>query len=240
MVFAAGLGTRLRPYTNDRPKALVELKGKPLLEIVLLRLKFFGVTEVVVNVHHYADMVIDFIRKNNDFGLTIHISDERKELLDTGGGLKKAQRHLSDAPFIVHNVDILSQLDLHTIYAEHLTHKGLSTLAVSDRETSRYLQFSEANNLVAWRNVKTGEQKISRSANNPKDWAYSGISVIDPSLFQFFPKNENVFSIIDVWLEAAKHGKVKCFPHRQANWLDVGKPESLAKAAEMWSPNSFG
>lgn len=233
MVFAAGLGTRLRPYTNDRPKALVELNGQPLLEIVLLRLKSFGVKEVVVNVHHYADMVIDFIRKNNDFGLKIIISNEREQLLDTGGAIKKAQKHLSEAPFIIHNVDIISQLDLHTLYIEHQNNGALSTLAVSKRDTSRYLQFSQKGNLVGWRNVKTGERKISQPAIEPKDWAYSGVAVIDPGLFKFLPKDKNVFSIIDVWLEAAKAGDVKNFPHLQANWLDVGKPDTLAKAEKM-------
>jgi len=233
MVFAAGLGTRLRPYTNDRPKALVELNGQSLLEIVLLRLQSFGVEEVVVNVHHYADMLIGFLADNNNFGLNIHISDERDLLLDTGGGMKKAQALLKDAPFLIHNVDIISQLDLNKLYEKHLTHKALSTLAVSQRKTSRYLQFSNEGHLVAWRNAKTGEKRISKSSNSAKDWAYSGIAVIDPKLFQFFPKEKNVFSIIDTWLEAAKTGDLYSFPHDESHWLDVGKPETLARAEVM-------
>lgn len=232
MVFAAGLGTRLRPYTNDRPKALVELNGQSLLEIVLRRLQTFGVTEVVVNVHHYADMVIGFLANNNNFGLNIHISDERELLLDTGGGMKKAQSFLKDAPFLIHNVDIISQLDLNELYAKHLTQEAFSTLAVSSRKTSRYLQFSDKGHLVAWRNAKTGEKKISKQSKIAKDWAYSGIAVIDPKLFEFFPKEKNVFSIIDVWLEAAKKGNLYHFPHDESHWLDVGKPETLALAEQ--------
>lgn len=238
MVFAAGLGTRLRPYTNDRPKALVELNGQSLLEIILLRLQSFGVTEVVVNVHHYADLVIDFLASNNNFGLNIHISDERELLLDTGGGMKKAKALLSDAPFLIHNVDIISQLDLNELYKTHLTYKNaLSTLAVSKRKTSRYLQFSDEGHLVAWRNAATGEKKISKLSQNAKDWAYSGIAVIDPTLFDFFPKEKKVFSIVETWLEAAKKGDLYNFPHDESHWLDVGKPATLAKAEVMLGQN---
>lgn len=233
MIFAAGLGTRLRPYTNDRPKALVELNGKALLEHVIIRLKSFGVQDLVVNVHHYADMVIDFIKQNDDFGIKIHISDEREELLDTGGALKKAAPLLSDAPFLIHNVDIVSQLDLAALYQQHLQTTAYSTLAVSERNTSRYLQFDNEGKLSAWRNVKTGERKECRQSNEVQDWAYSGIAVVDPSLFTFFPDEKNVFSIIDVWLEAAKVGNVENFPHPQTHWLDVGKPHTLAQAEEM-------
>ncbi|MEL6972512.1 MAG: sugar phosphate nucleotidyltransferase [Bacteroidota bacterium] len=162
MVFAAGLGTRLRPYTNDRPKALVEVQGKTLLEIVLLRLKSFGVKEVVVNVHHYADMVVRFLNEHEHFGLKIVISDERDMLLDTGGGLLKAKKYLEDAPFLIHNVDILSDFDLEELFNQHRRDPCLTTLAVRQRKTSRYLEFDRYGRLCGWINKKTGERKESR------------------------------------------------------------------------------
>ena len=232
MVFAAGLGTRLRPYTNDRPKALVEVQGKTLLEIVLRRLQSFGVEEVVVNVHHYADMVIRYLHDHDNFGLRVLISDERDLLLDTGGGLLKAKDHLDDAPFLIHNVDILSDLDLAALYHQHRCDPCLATLAVRQRKTSRYLEFDRFGRLSGWINKKTQERKVSRKSLSPTEWAYSGISVIDPTLFAYFPKDRPVFSIIDVWLEAAKHGVIRNFPHDDTSWLDVGKPEALARAIE--------
>lgn len=235
MVFAAGLGTRLRPYTNDRPKALVEVQGKTLLEIVLRRLQSFGVEEVVVNVHHFADKVIAHLQEHENIGLEIHISDERDLLLDTGGGLKKAAHLLSDAPFLIHNVDILSDLDLGQLYAAHQPGENLSTLAVRQRETSRYLEFSPKGELCGWKNKKTGERKISREEAKVMDWAYSGMAVIDPGLFAYFPKNKEVFSIIEVWLTAAKKGIIRNFPHDKTKWLDVGKPVALERAAREFN-----
>lgn len=230
MVFAAGLGTRLRPYTNDRPKALVEVQGKTLLEIVLSRLHSFGVGEVIVNVHHYADKVIAHLQRHDNFGIKVHVSDERECLLDTGGGLLHAQHLLGPEPFLIHNVDILSDIDISDLYNAHLQNPCLSTLAVRQRETSRYLQFNESGQLCAWKNKHTGERKVSRPAENLTDWAYSGVAVVDPSLFAFFPDDKKVFSIIEVWLSAAKKGAIRNFPHDDTNWLDVGKPEALAQA----------
>ncbi|MEL7248606.1 MAG: nucleotidyltransferase family protein [Bacteroidota bacterium] len=232
MVFAAGLGTRLRPYTNDRPKALVEVQGKTLLEIVLLRLKSFGVKEVVVNVHHYADMVVRFLNEHEHFGLKIVISDERDMLLDTGGGLLKAKKYLEDAPFLIHNVDILSDFDLEELFNQHRRDPCLTTLAVRQRKTSRYLEFDRYGRLCGWINKKTGERKESRKGPPESEWAYSGMSIIDPTLFAYFPTDKLVFSIIDVWLEAAKYGVIRNFPHDHSSWLDVGKPEALEKAAQ--------
>ncbi len=232
MVFAAGLGTRLRPYTNDRPKALVEVQGKTLLEIVLRRLKSFGIKEVVVNVHHYADMVEHYLFDKEYFGMRIHISDEREELLDTGGGLLKAKSLLCDAPFLIHNVDIISDLDLNEFYSHHERDPSLTTLAVRQRETSRYLEFDQHGRLSGWVNKRTGERKVSREAQEITEWAYSGMAIIDPALFAYFPSDKSVFSIIEVWLEAAKHGFIRNFPHDESSWLDVGKPEALERATK--------
>ena len=180
MVFAAGLGTRLRPYTNDRPKALVEVQGKTLLEIVLRRLQSFGVQQVVVNVHHYADQVEKHLHDNENFGLTIRISDERDLLLDTGGGLLKAKRYFMDAPFLIHNVDILSDLDLHTLYQQHLYDPCLGTRDVRQRSTSRYLEFDQKGRLSGWVNKRTDERKISRKAKTVEEWAYRGMGGSTP------------------------------------------------------------
>lgn len=234
MVFAAGLGTRLRPYTNDRPKALVELRGKTLLEIVLRRLQSFGVNEVVVNVHHFADMVEEHLQRyEKQLALTIHISDEREQLLETGGGLLKAKPWLADAPFLLHNVDIISDLDLRDIYQQHQQEQVLTTLAVRQRHTSRYLTFNDQHELCGWRNNKTGEVRSSRLTASLTSWAYSGMAVIDPGLWAYFPDEIHPFSIIDVWLAAAKDGIIKAYPHDHTSWLDVGKPHTLDQAANL-------
>lgn len=233
MVFAAGLGTRLRPYTNDRPKALVELAGQTLLAHTLTKLKKSGINEVVVNVHHFADMVIDYLKQQDYFGLTIYISDERELLLDTGGGLLKARQWLGDAPFLIHNVDIITNLNIDALLAAHMRQKPLSTLAVRQRKTSRYLQFSPDNMLAAWYHAGTGERRVSREVEVVNNWAYSGVSVISPQLFEYFPSDREVFSIIDVWLAAAQTGAVYAFPHTTDQWIDVGKPAALAHAEKL-------
>ncbi len=233
MVFAAGLGSRLRPYTNDRPKALVEVAGIPLLEIVLRRLKYFGITEVVINVHHYAEMVTAFLQEKENFGLNIHISDERGLLLETGGGLRKAAQWLAGAPFLVHNVDIMADLPLDQLLDQHQQSKAIATLAVSERTTSRYLRFSENGQLVGWRNAKTGEEKVSRSEKEARDLAFSGIYILDPRIFRFFPPGKQVFSTIEVLLEAARTETIRAYLHDTANWLDVGKPAALEVAPAL-------
>lgn len=235
MLFAAGLGTRLRPYTNDRPKAMVKINGMPLLEIVLRRLKYFGVEEVVVNVHHYAQQIIDFLALKNNFGLTIHISHEKKIVLETGGGLKKARHFFqNNEPFLVHNVDVISDLNLREIYQFHLKNDALSTLAVRERESSRKLLFSKENKqLIGWQNMRTGEQKISRKSLIYNNLAFSGIHVISPRIFNFMPKYKRKFSIIDTYLEAAKTDTILGFPHTYSHWLDVGKIPALAEAQKL-------
>lgn len=233
MIFAAGLGTRLRPYTNDKPKALVEVGGKTLLHHTLLRLQAAGATEVVVNIHHFADQVVEALQSMKGVDLQIHISDESGLLLDTGGGLLHVKHWLHDAPFLIHNVDILSHLDLAHLYQTHLDHPALATLAVRQRTTSRYLTFDTDEHLSGWVNTRTGEQRISRPTQNPTPWAYSGIAVIDPALFDFFPTDRPVFSIIDVWLDAATTGTIRPYPHDDTTWLDVGSPAALEAAQNL-------
>ncbi|MGB1243187.1 MAG: nucleotidyltransferase family protein [Chitinophagales bacterium] len=239
MIFAAGLGTRLRPLTNHKPKALVEVNGTPLLEIVIQRLKQQGFNNIVVNVHYFAKQIIRFLEAKNNFGIQISISDETDLLLETGGGLLKTRSFFEETknePFLVHNVDILSDIDLAALYQSHLQNNPLATLVVRNRKTSRYLLFDEANQMYGWKNVKTGEVRVMREISAslpPKALAFSGIHVISPTIFQYMPKEENAFSIIETYLQAAKTQKIMAYPSDNSNWLDVGKPESLAQAEEL-------
>ncbi len=234
MLFAAGLGTRLRPLTNDRPKAMVEVKGKPLLQWAVERLIAAGSKEIIVNVHHYADMIVDFIKNNNSFGVRMEISDEREQVLETGGGLKKAQWFFDDGmPFLVCNVDVLTNMDLAAFYDNHLKTSALATLAVRNRPTSRYLLFDGKNRLVGWKNIKTGEVR-SHLDTGKLDFsarAFSGIHAISPRIFDLMP-DESKFSIIDVYLKAMERETIIGYQHDGDFWLDVGRPEAVEKADE--------
>ncbi len=232
MVFAAGKGTRLHPITQSTPKALVQVGGVPLLEIALRRLKIAGVTEVVINVHHLVEQVMEYV-DTLDLGLSILISDERKKLLDTGGGLKKAAPLLKGSPFFLINADVLTNLDLGALYETHLRSPSLATLAVRNRESSRYLLFDESAQLVGWRNSKTKEERWSRKPNSPPlQLAFSGIQVIDPKLFEFFPDKE-IFSTIELFLQAAKSQPVYAYRHDADFWLDVGRVPDLERAKRL-------
>ncbi len=232
MIFAAGMGTRLQPLTRERPKALVELQGIPLLEIAIRRLKFFGIREIVINVHHFADQILTFLEDNKNFGISIVISDEREQLLNTGGGLKKAAPFLQEAPFLLLNVDVLSDLDLLALFDSHCRSGALATLAVRQRPSSRYLLFDEEMILTGWGNHKTGDIKASRPIAGSRPWSFSGIQVVDPALFQFMPP-ETVFSTIDLYLQVAQHHIIRGYPHDEGLWIDVGKTDALAPAAGM-------
>lgn len=225
MIFAAGLGTRLRPLTNNLPKALVEIKGKTLLEITINRLIENGFNEIIVNVHHHADQVISFLHEHN-FKAKIEISDEREKLLDTGGGLKKAKWFFDDQPFLLHNVDIISDLDLREFYNIHLRNHSIATLAVRNRKSSRYFLLDNDYVLCGWENIKTGEQIISRDKEHLSQLAFSGIHIIDPKLFNYFPVEEK-FSIVEVYLKTAKREKIKGYLHNYSFWQDVGKLQDL-------------
>jgi len=235
MILAAGLGTRLRPQTNNRPKALVEVAGLTLLEINLSRLRNVGAREVIVNVHHFADMVADYLKKNGNFGMRIEISREDL-LLDTGGGLKKAawffQESASDAeqPFLLHNVDVLSTIDLQRMLDFHREHEPLVTLAVQDRETSRYLLFDEQDKLCGRRAGKDGPPEMVRPAKRVRPLAFSGIHVISPKLLSMLTE-DGVFSIVDSYLRLAAHGEqIISFRADEYYWRDLGKPENLRQA----------
>lgn len=237
MVLAAGLGTRLRPLTDDRPKALVEMAGRTLLEITLTRLREFGVREAIVNVHHFADKVVDYLQANRNFGMRIEVSRE-DVLLDTGGGLKKAAWFFlqdagrSEELFILHNVDVLSSIDLGRMVSAHKEKQALATLAVQKRETSRYLLFDEQLQLCGRRAARKEKTEMVRPARQPAALAFSGIHVVSTRLLKMMPE-EGVFSIIDSYLRLAGEGeRIQAFPADEYYWRDLGTPESLQQAAE--------
>jgi NDP-sugar pyrophosphorylase family protein len=237
MVLAAGLGTRLRPLTDDRPKALVEINGRTLLEITLARLRRFGVRDVIINAHHFADVLVHYLEQHKNFGMHIEISREDDLLLDTGGGLKQAAkfflRDSGDAPFILHNVDVLSTIDLHEMLAVHRKHDALATLAVRDRKSSRLLLFDSHSELCGRQITKdnTPSTEMVRPCPHPHPLAFCGIHVISPRLLRLM-REHGVFSIIDVYLRLAGAGeKIRCFRADEYYWRDLGRPEHLAQAA---------
>ena len=235
MIFAAGLGTRLRPLTDTRPKALTEVGGITLLENAILQLKKASVTEIIVNVHHLAEQIADYLTQNDNFGLKIVLSDETEQLLDTGGGLKKAAWFFDDQkPFFVLNADIVSDLDLSDLYQKHLQSRAMATLATQFRTTSRYLLFDENDELQGWLNTQSGEVRISRPKRREMQMrSFSGIQVLNPAIFQFFPEDKTVFSSIDLFLRAAAMETVKNYRHDEGQWVDVGRVEAIAKANEV-------
>lgn len=226
MVLAAGLGTRLKPLTDSRPKALVEIAGRSLLQITLLRLRDYGIHDVIVNVHHFADMIIDYLKANDNFSMRIAVSRE-DVLLDTGGGLKKADWFFlqdgNDEPFLLHNVDVISTIDFGRMVDFHVKSRALATLAVKDRETSRPLLFDERL-LLCGRGPAPDPQKSSL--------AFSGIHVISPRLLPMMTE-DGPFSIIPLYLEAAARGeRILGFRADEYYWRDLGKPNDLTQAAE--------
>lgn len=235
MIFAAGLGTRLRPLTNDRPKALVEINGVPLLQIAIEKLRRAGATDLIVNIHHFGEQMEAFLMQPQFAGLNIAVSDERDKLLDTGGGLRKAAWFFDDGqPFLVYNADILTTLDLRELYAAHTRSQALATVAVRERPTSRAFLFDEDNRLCGWRNAATGEERIPLRRSPLHAFAFSGIHVIHPRIFELMPPAGEVFSIVETYLNLAQNEIILGFRHDQDLWLDVGKPEQLARAQELW------
>jgi NDP-sugar pyrophosphorylase family protein len=237
MILAAGLGTRLRPLTNDRPKALVQISERTLLEVTLSRLRMFGIREVIINVHHFADMILDYLNIHGNFGMRIEISRE-DELLDTGGGLKKAAHFFLEAgealekPFILHNVDVISTIDLESMVRFHIENDALATLAVRDRPTSRYLLFDEQLQLRGRRSFERNRVSIIEDSPRLQALAFSGIHVISPRFLNLM-EEQGAFSIIDTYLRLAAHGhKILAFRSDQYYWRDLGTPDNLIQAAQ--------
>jgi NDP-sugar pyrophosphorylase family protein len=242
IIFSAGLGTRLKPFTDEHPKALALVNGKSLLQRNIEYLQSFGITDVIVNVHHFAEQVISFLKKNNGFGSKITISDESTRLLETGGGLKKAAWFFDDGqPFVAMNADVLTDMDIRAMLNFHIAQQPLVTLAVTSRITSRYFLFDEIDNLCGWKNEYTGELKMSRDVEVYTPKAFSGIHVLSPGIFSEIDKLEAVlhdkekFSLVEVYLQLAKTHTITAFDHSKSKFIDVGKPESIAEAERLFA-----
>lgn len=238
MIFAAGLGTRLKPLTDHMPKALVPVAGRPMLEHVILKLKAAGFNELVINIHHFGEQILDFLRANQNFGLTIHISDERDCLLDTGGGIRKAEPFFrGNEPFLVHNVDILSDTDLKALYEYHRQSGNDATLLASRRKTVRYLLFDDEKRLCGWINKDTLQTKPEGFAYNPehhREYAFSGIHVISPSLFHYMDERwTGKFSIMDFYLQTCHEARIGGRLTDTLRLIDIGKSETLTQAEEF-------
>jgi NDP-sugar pyrophosphorylase family protein len=235
MIFAAGLGTRLKPLTNQLPKALVQVGGKALLQHAIDKLVNAGFDEIVINVHHFSDMIREFLKKNMNFGIRIHISDESDALLDTGGGLMKAAEWLKgDEPFLVYNVDILCNLDLKMLSDFHRKEKSLATLVVRKRPTNRYLLFNDMSRLIGWKNIASGEikQAVPFQPENAISLAFSGIQMVNPEIFNLI-RRKGRFSVVDAYLDLAADYPILGFQDDTSKWMDVGKTGQLAEAEKI-------
>ncbi len=236
MILAAGLGTRLKPWTDHHPKALALVNGKSLLQRNIEYLQQFGITQVIVNVHHFASQVSQEIKNNNGWGSEVTISDETDMVLETGGGLKKASWFFkNEGDLVLMNTDILTDMDLGAMITQHRSHQPLATLAVTDRKTSRYFLFNDKNELRGWRNIKTGEERPDQITKEKLiQKAFSGIHVISTQLFSLI-KQEGRFSMVDVYLDLCSNYTLQGFDHSESKFIDVGKPESISEAEKMFS-----
>jgi NDP-sugar pyrophosphorylase family protein len=244
MILAAGMGTRLRPLTDDRPKALVTVAGRTLLELALSRLRSFGVREAIVNVHHYSEMIVDYLKAHDNFGMRIEVSRE-EVLLDTGGGLKKAAPFFLEGggslqePFILHNVDVVSTIDLGRMVRYHLEQNALATLAVQDRATSRYLLFDQHGQLCGRRAGLDGKDELVRSAPVAQALAFCGIHVLSPRIFAKL-EEEGAFSIIAAYMRLAAQGEnIVAFRADECYWRDLGRPENITQADQDLASGAY-
>lgn len=234
IIFSAGLGTRFKPWTDAHPKALAIVNGKSLLQRNIEYLQSYGINNVVVNIHHFPDQIIEAIEKNNGWGSNVMISDESDQVLETGGGLVKARPLLDgDEPFFSLNVDILTNLDLNKLMAFHQQHKPLVTFGITNRKSSRVLLFDENSRLCGWKNVATGETKISIDKPNLKEMAYSCVVIYEPKIFSLI-RQSGKFSIMDTYLDLAAEHVILGYDHSGDNLVDVGKPESVAVAEKFF------
>jgi MurNAc alpha-1-phosphate uridylyltransferase len=235
MILAAGLGTRLRPWTDHHPKALAMVNGKGLLQRNIEYLQKIGIRDVIVNVHHFAEQIEEVVKRSNGWGSSISISNERDKVLETGGGLKKAAGYFDgEKDFVLMNVDILTDLNLEAMIQQHENSDAIATLAVTNRTTSRYFLFNDKSELCGWRNVSSGEERIMRQSIELQQKAFSGVHVISTSIFPLL-RNDEKFSMVDVYLDVAKDHFVQAFDHSHTNFIDVGKPESINKAEKLFN-----
>lgn len=230
MILAAGKGTRLRPITDTVPKALVPIKDIPILEHNIKKLIGFGFNEIIINTHYLGGQIIDFLKLKNNFGIHIEVSEEKETLMDTGGGLKQAAWFFNDnQPFLLHNADVLTDLDIGQMMKQHHQQCNLVTLFMQDRKSSRKLQFNKAGELLGWLDKKTEERKVAKSGVCEYELAFSCVHIINPSIFPLIEES-GVFSIIDLYLRLAKTERIGFFNPSNTFFLDIGTPEQLAKA----------
>ena len=236
MILAAGLGTRLRPLTNTIPKALIPLNGITLLERTIKKISLAGFDEIIINVHHFAEQIKKILEQKKYFGLNISISDESDELLDTGGGLKKAVSFFDDAePFLLHNVDVLTDLNLNELLNSHKKNNSIATLAVMKRESSRQFLFDDEMNLCGWQNQKTKEKKISRQKiTSFQQFAFCGIQILEPAIFDFFPQ-ENKFSLVNFYIQVSRAKTIKGLLTNSKYFYDLGSIKKLTEAEKFIS-----
>lgn len=242
MLLAAGFGTRLKPFTDHHPKVLAQVNGKTLLQLNIEYLQQFKIYDVIVNVHYFAEQVIQAIQKNNGWRSNVTISDETDAILETGGGLQRAAWYFKDEKdFVLMNTDVLTDLSLNKMIEHHEQHTALATLAVTSRETSRYFLFDEQNILYGWKNIKTGEEKphplplsTCGKATGVMAKAFSGIHVISTEIFSLIKQTEIKFSMIDVYLSLCAEHNIISFDHSNTKFIDVGKPESLQQASRLF------
>lgn len=237
LIFAAGLGTRLKPITDSLPKALVPIAGKPLLEHIITKLIANGYDEIIVNVHHFPDMIIDFLKANNNFGIKIEVSDERDFLLDTGGAIRKCKWFFEgEDSFLVHNVDILSNVDLKLLQDQHTKNKTLATLVVSERQTFRYLLFDNSLHLKGWTNERTGELRPTGLTNiaQYKKLAFSGIQILSYKVFELMKQCDAKFPIINFYLNNMEKETISAFIPQNYKMIDVGKIEEIEQAERFF------
>jgi len=236
MILAAGKGRRLLPLTDSMPKALLKINGVPLLQHSLMYLKYYGISDVVINVHHYADQIIEFLHRNNNFGMNINISDERDLLLDTGGGLYKSRDFFSGGnSFLVSACDIITDIDLNDFIDSHLSNAALASLAVKKRNSSRELIFDNNMQLCGWKSNLTGETRMVRYGDNLKSHAFSAIQIIDPRIFNFdIPLYKNkVFSLTDLYLTFADYETIKGYEHNHIPWYEFGRIEKFSDSISV-------
>jgi NDP-sugar pyrophosphorylase family protein len=234
MIFAAGLGKRLGSITESIPKALVDINGKTALQIAVEKCSAKGFDEIIINVHHLADMVEDEVKRLNKIGFRISVSDERGKLLENGGGLYKAREFFGKDPFLLYNVDIISDLDLSALYRLHLEKKGLATLAVRHRPGKRFLLIDEDGRMRGWRNISTGDEILAGvSGEGLSEIAFSSLHIVEPEIFNYM--EEGIYSLIDLYLRLAPEHKIYTLKHDEGYWVDVGTPESLEYVRELLS-----
>ena len=241
MIFAAGLGTRLAPLTGSIPKALVPVSGVPMIELLIRKLIREGFSEVIINVHHLAGQIIDFLGEKKNFGIRIEISHEEDLLLDTGGGLKKAAWFFDDGkPFLLHNVDVLSDINIQQLVSVNSEMDELATLAVSERQSSRYFLFDSTGRLCGWENLGTNQRIIAvTGTGNLQRLAFSGIHIINPLIFKLM-NEEGRFSLVDTYLRLATGYRIGCIIHNASDWIDMGRPEDVVKASSLIRDGRLG